>query len=467
MSYAPDPDTGVLRPWLAPGGTGNVVAEQAGVLDVSWIASADTDDDYSAAADNPDGLILRLPSGRDIRLRLLRHNRTTFEVVQNYLTAELLWAANNYGWDRWTKPTFGGAAYRAMAHFHEFTRDFADALLAASSSVGDPIYLVHDYQLIGVPAELRNRRPNSAILLFVHIPWPSPDYWRVLPKPMRTGLLQGMLSSTTVGFFADCWKRNFLDCVTELLPEAKVDHDSGVVHWRGGRCRVRTMPLGYSPLTLDGRNPRLPQDIGEWADDVPLVVHSGRTDPMKNAERAVRAFVLAVHSDERLRGTKMLVRMNPNRLYVTANDDYVRRVEAAVTEANDELGAEAVRIHCDNDVDHTIACFQRADLLMFNSTVDGQNLSTFEAPLVNTRNAEVILSESCGAAEILAPVCRIVNPFDLVDQAAAVVAGLTAPAEQRAAAAARRREVAAPWTVESWVRAQLDGLDADHRERHE
>jgi trehalose 6-phosphate synthase len=51
VSYAPDPDTGALRPWLAPSGTGNVVAEQAGVLGVSWIASADTDDDHRAAAD--------------------------------------------------------------------------------------------------------------------------------------------------------------------------------------------------------------------------------------------------------------------------------------------------------------------------------------------------------------------------------------------------------------------------------
>jgi trehalose-6-phosphate synthase len=181
----------------------------------------------------------------------------------------------------------------------------------------------------------------------------------------------------------------------------------------------------------------------------------------------VRAFRLAVRSDERLRGTKMLVRMNPNRLYVAANNDYVRRVEAAIAEANAELGPEVVRRHCDNDVDHTIACFQRADLLMFNSTVDGQNLSTFEAPLVNTRDAEVILSDMCGAAEILAPVCRTVNPFDLVDQAEAIVAGLTAPAQQRAAAARRRRAVAAPWTVETWVRTQLDGLDADHRERDE
>jgi trehalose 6-phosphate synthase len=185
---------------------------------------------------------------------------------------------------------------------------------------------------------------------------------------------------------------------------------------------------------------------------------------MKNAVRAVHAFVLAVRSDERLASAKLFVRMNPNRLYVDANADYQRRVEEAAAEANRELGGDRVRTHCDNEVDHTIACFQRADLLVFNSTVDGQNLSTFEAPLVNTRDADVVLSEMCGAAEVLAPVCRTVNPFDLVEQAEAIRAGLTAPAAERAAAAERRREVAAPWTLEEWVRAQLDGLARDHKD---
>ncbi|TDC25236.1 trehalose-6-phosphate synthase [Streptomyces sp. 8K308] len=466
VTYAPDPDTGRLRPWIAPGGTGNVVAEQAGVLDVSWIASADTDDDHRAASENPAGLTLGLPSGRDITIRLLRHDRRTFEIVQNHLTAELLWAANNYGWDRWTTPTFDDATHEAMDRFAEFTDDFARALLDASADTADPAYLVHDYQLVGVPARLRQARPDAPILLFVHIPWPSPDYWRILPRRVRTGLLEGMLPATTIGFFADRWCRNFLDCVADLMPDARVDREAGTVHWRGHRSRVRTMPLGYSPLTLEGRDPKLPDGIADWAGDAPLVVHSGRTDPMKNAERAVRAFVLALRDDPRLRGTRMLVRMNPNRLYVEANADYVRRVEEAVADANARLGADTVRLHCDNEVDHTIACFQRADLLMFNSTVDGQNLSTFEAPLVNTRDADVILSEMCGAAEVLAPVCRTVNPYDLREQAEAIAAGLTAQPHERRQAAHRRRAAARPWTLETWVRAQLDGLDADHRDRH-
>lgn len=466
LSYDTDPATGEPRAWLAPGGTGNVVAEQAGVLNVSWIASADSADDRRAAETNPDGVTMRLHSGREIRVRLIQHDERMFRNVQNYVTADLLWAANNYGWDRWTQPSFNQGTRDAWVDFDRFTHDFADEILKSSATSADPMFLVHDYQLVRVPALLRAHRPDSPILLFVHIPWPSPDYWRVLPAEARSGIVRDMLPATTIGFFADRWCRNFLDCVADLIPNAIVDREAMTVELDGHRTRLRTMPLGYSPLTLDGRQPELPEGIAEWADGHQLIVHSGRTDPIKNAERAVRAFVLAAYSGN-LAGVRMLVRMNPNRLYVPANAQYVRRVETAVAEANDALGPDTVRIHTDNDVNHTIACFRRANLLMFNSTVDGQNLSTFEAPLVNEYDADVILSEMCGAAEVLGAYCRTVNPFDLSAQADAITAALTQDPAERARSAARRRQAATPWTLESWVRAQLDGLAADHGARHD
>ena len=458
VTYAPDPDTGLLKAWLAPGGTGNVVAEQAGYLDVSWIVSADTDDDHLASEQNPDGIVTELPSGREITVHPLRHKRETFRVVQDFLTAELMWAGNNYGWDRWTTPTFGEETRTAWRAFDEFTEDYARELLARSADVADPVYLVHDYQLVLVPARIRAQRPDAPILHFVHIPWPSADYWRILPKPMRTGIVEGMLASDVIGFFADRWSRNFLACVEDLFPDAVVDREAGTVTWRGRTCQVRTQVLGYSPETLHRRQSSMPEGIEEWAGDHRLVVHSGRTDPIKNGWRAVRAFVQAVKANPSLEGTRMLVRMNPNRLYVEANSDYVRRVEEEVVAANAELGADTVRTHCDNEVNHSFGCFERADLLVFNSTVDGQNLSVFEAPLVNRRDADVIMSEMLGAAEVLSGVCRSVNPFDVSEQAEAIAAALLASPEERAASALERREAAEPWTLERWVDTQLASL---------
>ena len=54
---------------------------------------------------------------------------------------------------------------------------------------------------------------------FVHIPWPQPDYWRILPKDMRCAIHDGLIANDVVGFHTDRWRRNFIYSVRELLGE--------------------------------------------------------------------------------------------------------------------------------------------------------------------------------------------------------------------------------------------------------
>src|SRR5256885_6354458 len=114
-----------------------------------------------------------------------------------------------------------------------------------------------------------------------------------------------------------------------------------------------------------------------------------------------------------------------------ANAEYLRATEACVREANDALGFEAVRLVVDNDVGLTLGSFERADLILLNSVVDGMNLSAFEGTIVNDRAAGLVLSETSGAAEQLADVATIVSPFDVAEQAAAIAEALRLPAEER------------------------------------
>ncbi|WNG15919.1 trehalose-6-phosphate synthase [Cystobacter fuscus] len=455
--------SGTLTAELAPGGTANVVADLASQLGVSWIACAMTKEDRHMATQHPQGMEVKVSAAAPVRLHLLQHDPAVFEDMQEIITADLLWASNNYLWDGWTKPTFDTRSHRAWKNFETFTRTFATTLLERSSSCEQPVYLLHDYQMCGVPQHLRAQRPQAPQLLFVHIPWPSADYWRMLPRPMREGLLRGMLGADVVAFFAARWVRNFLACVEDLLPEARVDFASGTVRWEGRTVRAETMALGYSPSALDIREGEGSSELDAWVGDRPLVVHSGRTDPIKNAERAVLAFTAALEEDPGLRHARMFVKMNPNRLSVEANHLYRDRVGRAVEAANQTLGGEVVRMVCTNDVNGTFTALKRADVLMLNSTVDGQNLTAFEGTLFNQRDAVLILSERCGAAEALASVSRIVNPFDLVEQSQALKEALRATAAERAEAARRRREVVLRYDLPSWVRQQLSslGLGAD------
>jgi trehalose 6-phosphate synthase len=96
-------------------------------------------------------------------------------------------------------------------------------------------------------------------------------------------------------------------------------------------------------------------------------------------------------------------------------------------------------------------------VLLVNAVYDGMNLVAKEAPLVNTRDGVLVLSENAGAHEELADWALTVNPFDIWGQAEALHEALTMePAERR-----RRRDGICAQVREHDVHAWLDGLLAD------
>lgn len=461
LTYSRSKTNGELEAMLAPGGTANVVADMASLLDVDWMCSAMTDEDREVRERHPQGLRLAFTSSeRPITVHMQQHEAQVFSDMQEIMTADVLWACNNTLWDSWTAPSFGPDIRRAWQNYKLFNEDFLNALAPRLEQSPRAPVLVHDYQLSVLPGMLRRVYPDQRILLFIHIPWPSADYWRMLPGYMRREFIEGMLGASVIGFFAARWARNFLDGVKDLLPEAKVDADDMIVEYAGRRTRVAAMPLGYSPQAIDYRERDMPADLRAWVAGRFLILHSGRTDPIKNGARAIAAFRLACEQSIALRERGcLLVRCNPNRLYVQANSDYLARLHAEADRTNKHFGAELVRVICENDVGNTLGCLQEADALVFNSTIDGQNLTVFEASLLNRRDATVLLSERAGAAEALVGVVDMVNPFDIAELAGKLQAAFAAGPEDRREKAERRWKRARGFDLPRWVDMQLTALE--------
>ena len=68
-----------------------------------------------------------------------------------------------------------------------------------------------------------------------------------------------------------------------------------------------------------------------------------------------------------------------------------------------------------------VAAYKHYDVLLVNAIFDGMNLIAKEAPLVNERDGVLVLSENAGAHEELGPWALSVNPFDLEEQAQAIL----------------------------------------------
>lgn len=443
------------RAAVAPGGTGSVVADQARYLGTNWFSSAMTEADREVAAQHPDGVDASLPGEKPSRLVLLQHDPEEFELFQYRFTADVLWYALHSLWETWRAPNFGEEVRRGWAAYLSINEQFACALADAAASTANPVFLVHDYQLTSVPSFLRDRVGDRPILLFSHLPWPAADGWRVMPKYVRREMLERLLAADVVGFFAQRWVWNLLCCIEDNVPGARVDHRTGDVLYEGRRTRVRAMPLGYSPASLGARPPRLDAELDRWAGDRQLVLHAGRTDPIKNAPRAIAAFAAAAEHNVHVREARLLVKMNPNRLYVAGNAAYLEEAKRTAEDANRRLGSDVIRVVIDDDVSLTLGLLARADVIVLNSILDGQNLTAFEGSLVNERHCRLLLSEGCGASEALHDVATIVNPFDIDELASAMATAIAMDEEECRAQFEVRRKVAAEYSLPRWVDEQL------------
>ena len=118
-------------------------------------------------------------------------------------------------------------------------RIFAEAVLKVLRP--DDLLWVHDYQLMLVPGLIRERFPDMPIGFFLHIPFPSYEVFRLLPRAWRVEIIEGLLGSSLVGFHTYDYTRDFL---TSVLRTVGYEHQLGSLTLRDRVVTVDTFPMG-------------------------------------------------------------------------------------------------------------------------------------------------------------------------------------------------------------------------------
>jgi len=131
---------------------------------------------------------------------------------------------------------------------------FADAIVQQVRATPRPtLIMLQDYHLYLVPRRVRSsfhRQARPTILHFIHIPWPGPDYWRILPPGMRQDILNGLSAVDVLGFQTREDALGFLRTVDVFLPAASVDRRRSRVWYRNHATFVRDFPLSIDVDTL-------------------------------------------------------------------------------------------------------------------------------------------------------------------------------------------------------------------------
>ncbi len=426
---------------VARRGGGGLVTALRGLREqheVTWIASATTDEDRAVAAEGGDGATV-----------LVAHDPDAYHGYYNVVANPLLWFLQHGLWARALAPVLDKEFHAAWVDGYEaVNRNFAAAVVAELDNDPDAIVWFHDYHLYLAPAFVRAQRPAARLAHFVHVPWPVD--WSILPPPLRRAVHEGLLANDLVGFHAERWARNFRRSCEDVGVECA--------------ARVTHHPISidvdeFEALASSGAVLREERSLLEGRPER-LVVRVDRTDPSKNIVRGFQAFGALLDDRPEWRGrVRMLARLDPSRETIAEYAAYREAIDRVVAEVNARHPG-AVELELTDDFPRSVAAYKQYDVLLVNAVADGMNLVAKEGPLVNGRDGVVVLSETTGAHEELGEWTITVNPFDVAGQAEALHQALTMDEHERRRRADGLRGQVRANDVAAWVASELRDLDA-------
>jgi trehalose 6-phosphate synthase len=448
-------------------GTGGLVTALIGLAsyrDVTWIASAMTDEDV-ATAQRHDGKAfpVRAPDGGEYRVKLVASDDEAYDRFYNIIANPMLWFIQHYLWDLSNAPDIRRNETEAFEFgYNAVNEDLARAVLEEIDGVEKPVVMIHDYHLYTLPGLIRRARPDAFLHHFVHIPWSQSDSWRVLPSVMREDIYHGILANDIVGFHTSSYRRNFLQCCEDLL-DLEVDRERGLIRCEGREVWVRNYPLPIDAGAVQSvagreRTHEFEAELLRRRRDH-LILRVDRADLSKNVLRGFGAFdvFLEQHPEFRERIT-FIAQLMPSRTDVPEYAEYLERIEAVVAVVNHRHGSPdwmPIQLKLRDDLEEAVAAYKHYDVLIVNAMFDGMNLVAKEGPMVNERAGVSILSENTGAHEELAEYALSVNPFDLQELADSIHAALTMPVAERERRHEGLKSIVTARNPGDWVDDQL------------
>ena len=411
------------------------------------------------------GMPARLP---DSELRLLPVGLSAAHVRDYYrgFANATMWPLMH---DAIEKPRFERAWWRA---YQEVNRVFADRAMTAADEYPDGIIWVHDYHLMLVPELIRNRKPETPIGFFLHVPWPSPNIYARLP--WRDQVLWGLLGADVVSFHTDDYRWNFLRSVARQLGDSGIEVRGSSVALPDGRV----VTTATAPISIDAAEfaalavePEVKQGVEALAEQFSgrtLLLGVDRLDYTKGIAERLLAVELLLERRADLRSKLAFLQ-----IAVPSRDDVreYRNLRAAVERHIGRINGQFTEPGSDVPVhylyrglpqEQLAAYYAAASVLLVTPLIDGMNLVAKEYVTVQHArrgSGALVLSEFTGAATELREAVPC-NPFDVEGLSRRIEHALRLPADRRRRALTAMARYVRGHDVHRWVAGQLADIAA-------
>lgn len=327
---------------------------------------------------------------------------------------------------------------------------------------GDKIW-IQDYQLLCLPALLREKLRDTVIGFFQHIPFPSFEIFRLIP--WRDQLIDGMLGADLIGFHTYDDVRHFLSSASRLT---SISFSSNVISLDNRQVIVEPFPMGidYEKFETLPLQRQVLAEIDNFKSEKSgrMALSIDRLDYSKGILERLRAFELLLQTYPKFIGEiSLFMIVVPSRDTVTQYKELKEQIDQLVGNINAKYRTlDWIPINYfyrSFSLQTLSAMYSVADICLVTPMRDGMNLVSKE--YVASRRDEtgvLILSEMAGASKELSD-ALIVNPNNLGDMMNAIVAALLMPVEEQKRRMRNMRSLVSKFNVNRWVNNFLTRMD--------
>ncbi|RDY61201.1 bifunctional alpha,alpha-trehalose-phosphate synthase (UDP-forming)/trehalose-phosphatase [Flagellimonas nanhaiensis] len=354
--------------------------------------------------------------------------------------------------------------------YREVNRKFADAIIEKSSE--DDVIWVHDYQLMLVPQMVREKRPNTSIGFFLHIPFPSYEIFRTLP--WREEVLQGLLGSDLIGFHTYDYERHFLSSVRRLLGLEVSFND---IYLDNRVIKVDSFPMGidYKKFKTAAQDHEQNKNTHKSdlqkrldshkasAPDTKLILSIDRLDYSKGIAKRINAFEYFLNKyPEYKEKVRLIILAVPSRSNVPQYQLLKREIDELVGRINGELATvnwtPIWYFYRSLPFENLIDLYTSSDIAWLTPLRDGMNLVAKEYIATRTdKTGVLILSEMAGSAYEMNE-ALLINPNNFEEQADTLKRAITMPEEEQKSRNTFLQNRLERYNVEVWANEFMNAL---------
>jgi trehalose 6-phosphate synthase/phosphatase len=380
-----------------------------------------------------------------------------YERYYNGFSNSLVWPLFHYF------PSFADYDPNTFDAYIAANRVFADRLTEILEP-GDVVW-IHDYHLMPLAGMLRAARPEITIGFFLHIPFPSYEMFRVIPKRWQRALLEGMLGADLVGFHTIEYTRHFEHCLDLVLHAKSWDHH---LSWQG-----RIIGTGAFPISIDfnkfhdasaqeGVQESIRQYLGIKGDRK-LIFSVDRLDYTKGISNRLRGYEQFLTDHPEYMGNVIFaLNIIPSRDSIVTYAERKKMIDEYIGSFNARLGnigwQPVLYQYSHMSFEELCGLYCACDLALITPLRDGMNLVAKEFVASRTgADGVLVLSEMAGAANELKG-ALLINPNDVYEVAEMIRAGLEMPEEEQRQRMHAMQERIRSFDVVAWSASFFNAL---------